>query len=508
MLDGPVVSAPRRRDAARGAGPVDDPVLVGSPRTGSGARPLPRLLGFRPLLLTSVVLSALSLLVFRTPTFDVWAWLIWGREAAHLNLDTTWGPAFKPLPVAVATVLSPLGAALPAAWLFLARLGGLLAVGAAARLAHRSGGAVAAAVSAVSLLLVRQYAGYLLPHGMSEPMMVAFLLWALDRAEVGRRETAFWLGLVAGLLRPEIWPFLLGYAVLLMRGRSWWYRAGRLAGLVALPIAWYLPDYLGSGDPFRAGEGVPVPGGPLTQAHPALAVLRQTVTDVPAVVLLGAALGLAVAVVARSRHLLAYAAVGAGWIVLVALMAQTGRSTGVSRYVLPTYALLAVLAGVGWSAAVSAVRLWRPAPGPRALGAALALLLGVLAGLSGVPALLQGTSDEVRELYYQAGLQHGLQGAVDASGGAAGVRSCGRTWTAQYQVPFVAWTLHEHIEDVWSLQAPGLPEPAYVGPLLQTKDRRDAPLAPLPFDFLQYRPAGQVERDGATWTVLLPADCS
>jgi hypothetical protein len=499
VLDAAVVPAPRLRvgasDAIRGGD-----VLA--------ARPLPRWLGFRPLLLAAAVLSALSLLVFRTPTFDVWAWLLWGREAAHLNMDTTWGPAFKPLPVAVATVLSPLGGGLPAAWLFLARLGGLLAVGAAARLAYRNAGAPAAAVAAVGLLLVRQYAGYLLPHGMSEPMMVAFLLWALDRAEVGRRESAFWLGVIAGLLRPEIWPFLLGYALLLMRGRSWGYRLGHLAGLVALPIAWYLPDYLGSGEPFRAGEGVPVPGGPLTQATPALAVLRQTIADVPTVVLLGAALGLLVAILARSRRLVGYAALGAGWIVLVAVMAQTGQSTGVSRYVLPTYALLAVLAGVGWSAVISTL-LRRPRlPDRLALGAAAAVVLGLVVVATEVPALLQGSSDEVRELRYQAGLQHGLQRAVDDAGGASKVRACGRTWTAQYQVPFVAWTLHERVEDVWSLQAPGLPEPAYVGPLLQTKDRRDAPLEPVPFDFLPYRLGGGATSSGATWTIMLPADCS
>ena len=77
-----------------------------------------------------------------------------------------------------------------------------------------------------------------------------------------------------------------------------------------------------------------------------------------------------------------------------------------------------------------------------------------------------------------------------------------------YQVTFVAWTMHEHIVDVWSLQAPGLPEPAYVGPLLQTKDRRDAPMAPQPFSFLAYRNGGSATADGATWTILLPADCT
>lgn len=510
MLDGtlaPSTAPPRRLSV-----PIA-PDARGTQLAGPG-RPLPRLLGFRPLLVVSILLAGLSLLAFRTPTFDVWAWLLWGREAAHLDMSTTWGPAFKPLPVAATTLLSPLGSAAPAAWLFLARLGGLLAVGAAARLAYRSAGPAAAAIAALGLVLVRQYLGYLLPHGMSEPMMVAFLLWALDRAEEGCRETAFWLGVLAGLLRPEIWPFLLVYALLLDRSRPrqpsvWRWRTRIVAGLLALPVAWYLPDYLGSGEPFRAGEGVPVPGGPLTQASPALAVLRQTTADVPTFVLLGAALGCVVAVASRSRRLLVYVGLAAGWIVLVALMAQAGRSTGVSRYVLPTYALLTVLAGVGWTTVVAAaVRRWRAGPDLVPVAAGLLLAVGIWSAVAAIPGDVRGSRAAVRELRYQAGLQHSLLRAVDDAGGPAEVRSCGQTWTSQYQVPFVAWTLHEQIKDVWSLQAPGLPAAAYVGPLLQTKDRTDAPVEPVPFDFLRYRTGGTATSSGATWTILLPADCA
>ena len=209
------------------------------------------------------------------------------------------------------------------------------------------------------------------------------------------------------------------------------------------------------------------------------------------------------------RRLLTYVGLGAGWIVLVALMAQTGRSTGVSRYVLPTYALLAVLAGIGWVTVASvAVRRWSAGPDARALGAAAILLVGVWAVLSALPEQARSFGDERRELGYQAGLQRALLRAVDDAGGPGMVRSCGQTWTSQYQVPFVAWTLHEQIKDVWSLQAPGLPDAAYVGPLLQTKDRTDASLEPVPFDFLRYRIGGAADSGGATWTILLPADCS
>jgi hypothetical protein len=471
---------------------------------------LPRILRFRVLGGLSLVVAAASLLLFRTPTFDVWAWLLWGREAAHLQLSTTWGPSFKPLPVAFATLVSPLGGAAPVLWLLVARVGGLLAVGAAARLAYRIAGPSAAAVAAVGVLTTHQYVGYLLPQGMSEPLMVAFLLWAIDRVLDDRRETAFWLGVCAGLLRPEIWPFLLGYAIVLGRNRPGWPGRGRLlAGLVALPVAWYLPDYLGSGQPFRQGEGVPVAGGPLTQASPALAVFRQVQGDLPSFVLVGAVLGIALAVWTRHRLLLGVTGFGLAWIVTVALMAQAGRSTGVSRYVLPTYAVIAVLSGVGWMwfAAWVRRRIAGRAGSPVLLAGAAVLGAAAVAGSSAMTWLGQ-FSTEVEALRYQQGLERALPAAIDAAGGADTVLDCGRTWTSMYQVTYVAWTLHERIEDVWSLQSPGLDESAYVGPLLQTQDRRDTPVAPAPFTFLQYRLGGTAEHGGATWSIQLPADCS
>jgi HAMP domain-containing protein len=236
-------------------------------------------------------------------------------------------------------------------------------------------------------------------------------------------------------------------------------------------------------------------------------VLRQVLHDVPGFVLLGAALGLIVAVWTRQRLLLALSGLGAGWIAIVAVMAQTQRSTGVSRYVLPTYAVLAVLAGAGWFLTFRLLRAER-VRGPVRVGSRIAL-----GGLAAVMAVTAATSwvgelrGEFGELRYQRGLQQALPAAVARSGGANKIRSCGRTWTSMYQVPFVAWTLHERIGDVWSLQAPGLTQPEYVGPLLQTRDRRDAPVAPVPFSFLRYRSGGSADASEANWTIQLPADC-
>jgi MFS family permease len=74
-------------------------------------------------------LAALSALVIApAPSYDPWAWLLWGREIVHGTLSTAEGPAFKPLPVAVTALLAPLGEAAPVAWVIVARTGAVLAV--------------------------------------------------------------------------------------------------------------------------------------------------------------------------------------------------------------------------------------------------------------------------------------------------------------------------------------------------------------------------------------------
>ena len=91
-----------------------------------------------------LLLAALSLLGPSEPSYDPWAWLVWGREIGHLTLDTTGGPSWKPLPVALTTLFSPLSALddriPPALWVVVARAGALLALVLAFRLAGRLAG--------------------------------------------------------------------------------------------------------------------------------------------------------------------------------------------------------------------------------------------------------------------------------------------------------------------------------------------------------------------------------
>ena len=89
-------------------------------------------------LLICLALSALTLLFPSTPTYDPWAWLLWGREILHLDLVTDGGPSWKPLPVMFNVPFSIFGVeAAPYLWLWIARAGALLALAMSFRLARR-----------------------------------------------------------------------------------------------------------------------------------------------------------------------------------------------------------------------------------------------------------------------------------------------------------------------------------------------------------------------------------
>ena len=84
--------------------------------------------------------AALSLLLPWALAFDPQVWVMWGHDVLHGHLVTTGGPSWKPLPVAITTILAPAGDASEALWLIVARTGGLLAVAGAALLAERLAG--------------------------------------------------------------------------------------------------------------------------------------------------------------------------------------------------------------------------------------------------------------------------------------------------------------------------------------------------------------------------------
>ena len=79
------------------------------------------------LLAAALVIGAVSLVIPSTPSYDPWSWVLWGREILHLNLQTTAGPTWKPLPMLFTTVFALFGKAAPDLWLVIARAGAVMA---------------------------------------------------------------------------------------------------------------------------------------------------------------------------------------------------------------------------------------------------------------------------------------------------------------------------------------------------------------------------------------------
>jgi hypothetical protein len=412
-----------------------------------------------------LALAGLSLLAPWAPTYDPWAWLVWGREVTGLELDTTAGPAWKPLPVLATTALAPLGAAAPALWLVLARAGGLLAVvlafGLAARLAGTRGRWFAGGVAALGLLgtvgFLRGVAG-----GSSEGLLITLLLLAVHRHLDGRRGQAFALVVAASLLRPEAWPFLAAYAGWL----SWRDPRSRpavLGGLALLPVLWLAPELWGSGDLLRSSERarIPSPGQPALSEQPALETLREFAGLLPPPVLALAVAGAVLAAVRRERVPLALAGATLGWVLLVAAMAEGGFS-GEGRYLLAAAAFASVLAGL------AAGRLYglleARAPRVAAPAGAATLALALVASLPSARRLGD-------ELAYAADLRVDLAAAVDRAGGSERLRSCGPLYAGRARFPLVAWHLRSHISDL--ALAPSAP-----GVVFRSKLRPDEPTSP------------------------------
>jgi hypothetical protein len=508
---------------------------IGAPSRASAGTIFGRLVGWRlyaALAVLALVVSALSLLIPSTPSYDPWAWIVWGREIVHLDLHTTGGPTWKPLPVIFTTLFAPLGSIAPNLWLIVARAGAVMAVvmvfklcvrltvdlgarvkpgqtglDAAARLAPAL---LAGLIAAIALALS---GGFLSDSalGYSEGLLTVVVLIAFDRHLDGRPRQAFAVGFAAALDRPEIWLLWGPYGLWL-----WWKDPGarRLVAalFVLIPLLWFLPEYWGSGHLFRG----------VTRAHnprsnsPAFAkcpfcteLIHHAWPTVLLRIKVAAALAVGAAafllwqvnrsrprfrlVGARERALagvIIAGVLGMVWWVVIGIMTQAGFS-GNDRYLVLGAALIEVAGGVGWGWAAIALGSRLPrwiGHGSAAAGAGagtaaqwiavggLGLVFLVFPGWVGTSLIsiprTHGT------LVYQAHLREDLAAAVRKMGGSAAVLGCGTVMTEGFQVPMVAWTLGVHTATV---EAP--PSPEQPGPppnvIFQTRDTRSAPLLPL-----------------------------
>lgn len=468
----------------------------------------------------ALVLAALSLLIPSTPSYDPWAWLVWGREIAHANLQTTGGPTWKPLPVIFTTILSPFGSAAPDLWLLIARAGALMALAMTFRVAWRlarpltlalgtgersspmalAPALLAAAIATASLV---NSPGFITDNalGYSEGLMTALVLVALERHLDGARRQAFTVGFFAALDRPELWLLWGPYGVYL-----WWREPAARTLVVVLfvliPVMWFLPEYWGSGHFFRGvSRAQHVRSNSAANAKcPFCAELAKhawprVMFRVKAVGLLAAAVaagglwrargavrwGSSLTAGSLARIVLVGAALaGWGWWILIAVLTQAGFS-GNDRYLVLGSALVSITGGVGWGwgAAALAGLLRRRVPrGLALLGGTALAIAAIVATPPWIGPSIVDVPATHRALVYQAHLRRDMTRAVKLLG-AKRILSCGTVMTEGFQVPMLAWNLDVHTARIAaspaSVKRPG-PPPNVV---FQTRAQHKSHLLPV-----------------------------
>ena len=405
------------------------------------------------ILAACVAISFASLALPSEPSFDPWAWIVWGRELLLLDLDTTGGPSWKPLPVLFTAVFAPFSVVdpgLPAAlWLVVARTGALLSIVLAFRVTRRLAGAerwtgvAAGAIAAAALAFAPQWLRYAV-HGNEVPMAVALMLWGLERHLDGRRDHSLVAVFLACLLRPEVFPFLALYA-------GWGWRAEpRLRRLtvglaIALPTLWLVPDWIGSGDPFGAGRKASSepPWSLAVKDQPWLAALRRVDRIAGLPLELGTLVAAVFAFYRRDRRVLALVAVAVAWILLVVAMTQAGFS-GSTRYFVPAIVIASMLTGLAIAWAVAAAARFRA---PAGALAACVIAVAVAPWTEDRLATLDRQGELSAELI---DLHRGLLDAIERTGGAERVIAAGPPSVNRAFQTRLAWETHLPLIDVES----------------------------------------------------------
>jgi hypothetical protein len=422
--------------------------------------------GEHPWLSTGVgiVLISTALVVWaRTrPSYDAYGWLVWGYQTLHGSLDLGGAPSWKPLPFLFTVPYALFGHYQLWLWMITATSVALAGPVFAGRIAFRlTGGSelrddreplrryapwVAAAIAGAAVLGLEDYFHYIL-SAQSDPMLVTFVLAAIDMFLIGRYRWTLVFGVLAALGRPEVWPFLglfMIWAWFKAPGMRWWL----VGGVAVIAFMWFGIPTITNGRPDIAGQ--------LAQQSPrALRSNRffgtigryNELQYLP--LWLAAAFAVVLALIRRNRVVLALAAGALGWVVVEIAFAYHGWPA-LPRYMFEAAAVAAVLAGVGagW------LLLEAPRVGhgvPRWAGAVVVVVLAA----SLIPGALHRARTERQDLRHERGRTHEislLQSATLRLGGSRHILNCGQPVTDVGYVSTLAWLYHIDVGSVGGLQ--------------------------------------------------------
>lgn len=405
-----------------------------------------------------VVFSALLVIWAKTrPGFDPYGWLTWGHMTLHGGLDTNAAPSWKPLPYVFTVVYALLGSHELRLWMITSAAISLSGAIFAGRIAYKLTDApperrwaawVAAIFAALALLGIQDYFHYIL-SSQSDPMIVALCLAAIDLHLDGRVRLAFLAGVLAGLGRPEVWPFL-GLYFLWAWVRRPQTRPVLIGGVVAMALLWFGIPALTSRTPFVAAANAMDSGRRLTSDQIGGTISRFL--DLHYWPLeIAALLAVVLAAWRRSwadRVTLVLAGGVVGWVIVEIAFALHGWP-GLARYMFEAAGVMIVLAGVFVG------RVLADPPRLGAVQGSLATAVGAVAvGLLVIgllPPALSAARTEHKDIHVQRArtIELGkLNSVIGQLGGAARLRACGEPLTRLEYQTALAYSLGVNVSKI------------------------------------------------------------
>jgi hypothetical protein len=345
------------------------------------------------------------------------------------------GPSWKPLPVVISIpfqVLSPQGAAL--FWMWLVRACAIFCIALTFLLVSPRYGRVAASAAAALPWAVESWNQAWIA-GESESIFVACLLGSFLLIRTGRTPLAFWLAVVAGLLRPEAWVLIAGIGILWGLRDRWVAVLTSAAGAAVLATAWFLMPLAMGNDPMQASSRAKT-----VSAYPDTGLWDGGLSYLPWLALVLVPLGFVAARVNRDRLLMALGAFSLFYGFQVVAGELLLGYSGASRYYVPVLFGLLVMAGPG---------LWlilRSIPGGR-LNDVIGVLLvaSVILSVASESGPAKSKINEYRS--YQASVGSAVKAFNDA-GGLGTFKGCQPFGASAYFQRVLARKLEVSLNDV------------------------------------------------------------
>jgi hypothetical protein len=382
---------------------------------------------------TAVVIALAIVFVIHTnmrPAYDAFGWLVWGKQALHWNLNTNGAPSWKPLTFLFTYPYALAGTGQMRLWMITAVAFAFAGCVFAARIAFRLTGAssklsyapyIAAALAAAAVLGLDGYWPLILISN-SDPMVVTLCLAAIDAHLSERPALAFAALVLASLGRPEVWPFMVLYAVWAFRARpAVGMRAYLLLGLALIPLLWFGIPALTANSWFTAGK-VALNPRLVLHGNRWIGTWKLFFGLYPTAVWVAALFALALAVIKRDRTTLLLLGGAVVW-VLIEFGFILHRWPAEGRYVAEPAAVVAVLAAaaLGRLLVIGASTNW-------------AVRVGSLAAVAALIAAVIPTAENRVDVANASVLQRRayatrldrLERVIAVLGGSQRIRSCGQ----------------------------------------------------------------------------------